>query len=81
MFKIKEIADEAEVIIDGYATLLWEQGYKVCNLNTGEGVAVFLKDLTLCETNMSDIELAIAKKNLTESLKYMEVEDAKVLSV
>ena len=36
MVDIKQIADEAEVIIDGYAFSKFEGGYRVLNLNAPE---------------------------------------------
>lgn len=69
---IKKIADEADVIVDGYAFTKCSEGIKVFNLNTAKGAAVFQNDGTLVETNMDDIEIVIAKDYLMSSLKYME---------
>ena len=71
MLDISKIADEADVIISGFAVKEKEDSFFVYNLNNAEGVAVFIKDGTLAETNMDDIELAMAKKNLLESKKYI----------
>ena len=65
MVDIKQIADEAEVIID-------EGGYRVLNLNAPDKAAVFAVDGSVLETTMNDIELHIASKYLSSSLKYME---------
>ena len=69
MVDIKQIADEAEVIIDGYAFSKFEDGYRVLNLNAPDKAAVF--DGSVLETTMNDIELHIASKYLNASLKYM----------
>ncbi len=74
MLDITKIADEADVIISGFAVKEKENGFSVYNLNNAEGVALFTTDGTLVETNMDDIELAMAKKNLLESKKYIEAE-------
>ena len=42
------------------------------NLNTGIGAAVFTPDGTLVETNMDDIELAIARDVQAEAIAYAE---------
>ena len=81
MLDCQKIADEAEVIISGLAFEKCADGIKVYDLNDGEGVAVFKPDETLIETNMDDIQLAIAKRNMRSAMKYMEEDDAKVLSV
>ena len=72
MVDIKQVADEAEVIIDGYAFSKFEGGYRVLNLNAPDKAAVFAADGSVLETTMNDIELHIASKHLKASLKYME---------
>ena len=72
MIDCQRVADEAEVIISGLAFEKCAEGIKVFDLNDGEGVAVFNPDETLIETNMDDIQLAIARKNMRSALKYME---------
>jgi hypothetical protein len=69
---LEMIADKADVIISGYAITKCEEGLRVFNLNNAVGAAVFQKDGTLVETNMDDIELAIAKEYMLSGLKYME---------
>ena len=72
MPNIEMIADEADVIIAGYAMTKCDEGIRVFNLNNAFGAAVFQEDGTLIETNMDDIELTIAREYLLSSLKYME---------
>lgn len=72
MVDIKRIADEAEVIIDGYAFSRLENAYRVLNLNAPDKAAVFSADGSVLETTMNDIELHIAAKHFAASLKYME---------
>ncbi len=71
MFNPKEIADKADVVIAGFAVVANDKGYSVYDLNDSEGVAIFLPDRQLLETNMDEICLSIAKKRLEQSLKYM----------
>ena len=72
MHDMMEIADNADVIISGYAMKKKPEGISVFNLNNGYSAAVFQPDGTMIETNMDDIELAIAKRYFDRSLKYME---------
>lgn len=72
MVDIKQVADDAEVIIDGYAFSRFEDGYRVLNLNAPDNAAVFAKDGSVLETTMNDIELHIASKYLSSGRKYME---------
>ena len=72
MIDIKRIADEADVIISGYAFKKVPDEIKVFNLNNSKSAAVFHPDGTLIETNMDEIELEIDKKYMLSSLKYME---------
>ena len=71
MFDPKDIADKAAVVIAGFAVVEDSKGYSVYDLNDCEGVAIFLPDRQLLETNMDDICLSIAKKRLDQSLKYL----------
>lgn len=76
MIDEERIADEANVIINGYAVSMCREGLRVFNLNNGGHSAVIRKDGTLIETNMDDIELSIATQYAIQSLKYMENEYA-----
>ncbi len=81
MADIERIADEAEVIICGFALSRCEEGVRVFNLNNGHGAAVLKEDGTLIETNMDEIQLALAVKYMKQGLRYMGAEHAEVLSV
>ena len=72
MIDIEKIAEQADVIISGYAFIKNQDDIKVVNLNNCKSVAVFQCDQTMIETNMDEIELEIAKKYMLSSLKYME---------
>ena len=72
MFDVDDIAAQADVIIGGFAALIRDESVKVVNLNTGIGAAVFTPDGTLVETNMDDIELAIARDVQAEAIAYAE---------
>ena len=44
MTSIEHIANQADVIINGYAVSACAEGYRVDNLNNGVGAAVFQRD-------------------------------------
>lgn len=74
--KIKELADNAEVIICGYAFSKCENGISVVNLNAPDHAAVFSNEGEMLETSMDDIELSIVRDYLEKSKKYMGCENA-----
>ena len=74
--KIKELADNAEVIICGYAFSKCENGISVLNLNSPDHAAVFSNEGEMLETIMDDIEFSIVRDYLEKSKKYMECENA-----
>ena len=74
--KIKELADNAEVIICGYAFSKCENGISVLNLTAPDHAAVFSNEGEMLETSMDDIELSIVRDYLEKSKKYMECENA-----
>lgn len=74
--KIKELADNAEVIICGYAFSKCENNISVLNLNAPDHAAVFSNEGEMLETSMDDIELSIVRDYLEKSKKYMECENA-----
>ncbi len=72
MIDIRKAADDAEVIIRGYAMNRCDEGIRILNLNNGNGAAVLKTDGTLIETNMDDIEVGIVRDYMLSALKYME---------
>lgn len=72
MTDTERFANEADVIINGYAFFKSGEEIKAINLNSDCDTAVFKTDGTLIETNMDDIELTITKDYLPNAQKYME---------
>lgn len=72
MVDIMKVADDADVIVDGYAFTKCKLGYRVLNLNRPDKAAVFLVDCSVAETTMDDIELQIAQNYLKRNIKFME---------
>ena len=80
MVDIKKIADEAEMIVNGYAfSLCPGRGYRVLSLNRPDKATVFSPDMDVLETSMDDIEIHIVKGYLKKNLQFLEDEDAEIL--
>lgn len=73
MIDVLNVADEADVIINGYAFKRKENGIAVLNLNKPEKASFFSDSGEVLETSMDDIELSIVQDYLKRSIKYMEV--------
>lgn len=69
---IKKIADEADIIINGYAFTRKNECIHVLNLNSPDKAVVFNIGGEVLETTMDDIELSIASRYLQQNQKYME---------
>ena len=72
MCNILEVADAAEVIVNGYAFTKDGTNVKVLNLNRPDKAAVLSKDGEVLETSMDDVELDIAVDYYKRNRKYME---------
>ena len=68
--KAKKIADAADMVVDGFAVLRHELGYRIVNLNSGNVVVVSPKYEVL-ESSMDEIEEALAIRNLTENIEFL----------
>jgi len=66
----RKIADAADMIVDGFAVLRHELGYRIINLNSGNVVVVSLKYKVL-ESSMDEIEEVIALRNLKDNLEFL----------
>ena len=71
--KIKKIADDADMIVKGYAFKRNGDFIHVFNMNDGISAMVMDNDGTMIETNMDDIGQVIVKKIWEQDAKYMEV--------
>ena len=72
MFDPKKIADEADVIIDGYAFIRKDENITIVNLNREGHAALIFPSGEVTETSMDEIELAIAMGYLERAKTYME---------
>ncbi|MCD8027922.1 MAG: hypothetical protein LUF02_04525 [Erysipelotrichaceae bacterium] len=73
MINIKKVADEADMIINGYAFKLINNQYiRVLNLNYTSSAAFLDKDAKILETSMDDIEMEIVCNYLKDNFEYLE---------
>lgn len=79
MTDVEKYAEEADVIVNGFAFSKTENGARIINLNRPDHVTVVLRSGEVIETSMEDIELHIACGYLEKSWKYMEGDDAEIL--
>ena len=70
--KLQAIADNAGVIVNGYAFTKSDDRIFVLNLNKPDRAAVLRSSGEVLETSMDDIELSIVTEYLQRNLKYME---------
>ena len=69
---INDIADNANMIINGYAFTRKNECIHVLNLHCPNKAVVFSTDGDVLETTMDNIEISIANRYLKQNLKYME---------
>lgn len=72
MTDIRSIANEADMIVNGYAFTHSTQGIRVLNLNNPDRAAVISKDDDVIETSMDDIELRIVLDYLVANKRFLE---------
>lgn len=76
MDKIKEIADQADMIVNGYAFTRENNQIKILNLNNLDKALVISEVGEVLETTMDDIEIRIVLDYWSSNRKFMEDEDA-----
>ena len=72
MADIRKLADEADMIVDGYAFTKCQRGYRVNNLNNPERAAILSNEGQPLEMSMDDIEISIIMDIFQKDKKYME---------
>lgn len=75
---VKDVADNANMIINGYAYTKDGDYIRVLNLNCLNNAAVIYKD-EIVETNMDDIEIQIVLDYYNKNKEFMEEPDAEIL--
>ena len=72
MCNIKEVADAADVIVNGYAYTKDGENVRGLNLNNPEKAVYLSRAGEVLETSMDDIELEIVLEYYQKNSKYME---------
>lgn len=72
MDKIKEIADKADMIINGYAFTRENDQIRILNLNNLDKALVISEDGKVLETTMDDIEIRIVIDYWNNDREFME---------
>lgn len=68
---VMDIADKADMIINGYAFTVQDEWIRVLNLNRPDHAAVIYKE-KIVETNMDDIENEIVMGYYQSNKNFME---------
>ena len=76
MDKIREIADQADMIVNGYAFTRENDQIRILNLNNLDKALVISADGKVLETTMDDIEIRIVLDYWNSDREFMEDEDA-----
>lgn len=76
MDKIKEIADKADMVVNGYAFTRENDQIRILNLNNLDKALVISADGKVLETTMDDIEIRIVLDYWNSDREFMEDEDA-----
>ncbi|MCI5603902.1 MAG: hypothetical protein SOV90_01935 [Lachnospiraceae bacterium] len=74
MIDIKKVADNADMIINGYAFTKCEEGFRILNLNRPDRALVISKTEEILETSMDDIEIQIVIDYYRKNKKFVEDE-------
>ena len=69
---VLKIADEANLIVNGYAFSKSGCNFRVLNLNRPASACVLSADGAVLETTMDDIELSIVQDYYARNRKYLE---------
>ena len=73
MIDVAKIADEADVIVNGYAFTKCGKNIRILNLNNPSRASVINEKTGVIETSMDDIEIAIIMDYYNRNKKFMEV--------
>lgn len=68
--KATEIAEAADLVLNGYAVTRDGENFKVINLNSGKA-AYIMNSGVLSETNMDEVEAEIARRIVNENRRYI----------
>ena len=73
MPEVEKIAEEADLIVNGYSFKVDKNNVKILNLNNPVKALVVKNDFTILETTMDDIEIHIVKQYLERNKEFLEL--------
>ena len=79
MTDIKQVADLADMIVNGYAFTKCPDGIRILNLNRPDKALKLSANGDVLETSMDDIEIQIVKNYLAKNRRFLEDQNAEVL--
>ncbi|MBR2215385.1 MAG: hypothetical protein IJ849_06460 [Selenomonadaceae bacterium] len=71
MTDVLQVADEAKMIVNGYAYTPKDDNIRVLNLNLPQKATVLSNDGKIIETTMDDIELEIVKGYFYNNYEFL----------
>ena len=74
--ELEKIADQANMIIAGYAFTKVDDKVKVLNLNDVKEACVLSENGEMQSTNMNDVTLSLVQAYYQKNRQFMEAEDA-----
>lgn len=74
--RLREIADQADMIVNGYSFRRQGDCVHVLNLNAPDKASVLRLHGEVLETSMDDIEIRIVQEYLAKNLRFLEDSDA-----
>lgn len=75
--ELEKIADNAKIIVNGYAFSKREDGFiSILNLEHPDCAIVISNDFEIIETNMDEIEQGIVLELAKKNLQFLEGNDA-----
>ena len=72
MVDIKSVADQADMVVNGYAFTRCKEGFRVLNLNCPNKAVVLSDNAEVLETSMDDIEIQIVRDYLQKNRNLLE---------
>ena len=72
MVNVQQVADAADMIVNGYAFSRCPEGFRVQNLNRPDRAVVFSPAAEVLETSMDDIEIQIVRGYLEKNRALLE---------
>ena len=72
MVNVQQVADAADMIVNGYAFSRCPEGFRVLNLNRHDRAVVFSPAAEVLETSMDDIEIQIVRGYLEKNRALLE---------